>query len=96
MPSNGFRAGEPEASTFGGMDANRSAVRMLVHSRGPRLRGAVQPAGLPISAQLVEELIDGVQFAGAGDLVVDVFAYREVEHSPGRTGRRSPFGPPGQ
>src|ERR1700722_12945912 len=36
---------------------------------------------LPIPAQLVEELVDGVQVAGAGDLVVDVRADGEVEHT---------------
>ena len=34
-----------------------------------------------VPAQLVEEVVDDVQFAGAGHLVVDVFADREVEHA---------------
>lgn len=33
-----------------------------------------------VATQLVEEVVDDVQLAGAGHLVIDVLAHREVEH----------------
>ena len=39
------------------------------------------PGCSSVPAQFVEEVVDVVQLAGAGDLVVDVFADREVQHA---------------
>ena len=42
----------------------------------------------------MEEVVDDVQLAGAGHLVVDVLADGEVEHARGRTARTPPAGRP--
>ncbi len=50
---------------------------------------------LSVPAQLVEEVVDDVQLAGAGHLVVDVLADREVEHAEAERARTPPAGRPG-
>ena len=60
-------------------------------SISPRLRRQPYPTGrmrslqrsrtLSIPSQVVEEVVDDVQLAGADHLVVDELADREVEHS---------------